>query len=66
MKLYREYKGYTIKKNIACEHYEILDGTKKAYHTTDGKHIGALRTFARLKDAKEFIDNNNFDRVIFK
>lgn len=61
----RKYKGYIIKKNYACGIYEIRTVNGKAYTTLDGKHIGAIKIFPRLKDAKEFIDNNDFNGIIF-
>lgn len=61
--MYREYKGYIIKKNFVVDSYEIKNGSKKLHYGT------AVQSFKRLRDAKEFIDkleNNEIQSAYYR
>ena len=54
--LYREYKGYTIRKNCIIDTYEIRKDYKYLYQKCHGDWYPSMVVFHRLKDAKKFID----------
>lgn len=57
MFLYREYKGYTIRKNCVMDTYEIRKNYKYLYQKCcHDNWYSTMVIFPRLKDAKKFID----------